>query len=115
MKDIFVEQFFVLINPVSGSSPAYTMTDFGQIHYLKISLKNNMYTHTSLTVSSIIMLGWVGASKINLASVIFQSTIKIKKFELLECLENLFTLLIKMKMLQGSWNITLNFTRFVSF
>ena len=37
------------------------MTDFGQIHYLKISLNSNMYTHTSLTVSSIIISGWVGA------------------------------------------------------
>ena len=78
MKDIFVKQFFVLINPVWNSSPVHTMTDFGQIHYLKISLNNNMYTHTSLTVSSIIMFSWVGASKNILASVILQSTKKIK-------------------------------------
>ena len=80
MKDIFVEQFFVLTNPVWHSSPVHNMTDFGQIHYLKISLNNNMYTHTSLTVSSIIMPGWVGASKNNLASVILQSTKKFWKF-----------------------------------
>ena len=83
MKDIFVEQFFVLINPVWDLSPVHTMTDledFGQIHYLKISLRNNMYTHTSLTVSSIIMPSWIGSSKNNLASVILQSTKKIKKF-----------------------------------
>ena len=41
------------------------MTDFGQIHYLKIYLNNNMYKHTSLTVSSNIMPDWVGASKNN--------------------------------------------------
>ena len=79
LKDIFVEQFFVLINPVSYLSPVHTMTglaDFGQIYYLKISLNDNMYTHTSLTVSSIIMAGWVGASKNNLASLILQSTQK---------------------------------------
>ena len=69
MKDIFVEQFFVLINPVWDLSPAHTMVDtdladFDQIHYLKISL-NNMYTHNSLTISSIIMPRWVGASKNN--------------------------------------------------
>ena len=46
MKDIFVEQFFVLINPVWDSSPVHTMTEFGQSHYLKISLNNNMYTDT---------------------------------------------------------------------
>ena len=46
MKDIFVEQFFVLINPVWDSSPVHTMTEFGQIHYLKISLNNNMYADT---------------------------------------------------------------------
>ena len=80
MKDIFVEQFFVLTNPVWHSSPVHNMTDFGQIHYLKISLNNNMYTHTSLTVSSIIMPGWVGALKHNLASAILQSTKKFKKF-----------------------------------
>ena len=57
MKDIFLEQFFVLINPVWDSSPVRNMTDFGQIHYQKISLNNNMYTQTSLTVSSIIMPG----------------------------------------------------------
>ena len=27
MKDIFAEQFFVLINPVWDLSPAHTMTD----------------------------------------------------------------------------------------
>ena len=83
MKDTFAEQFFVLINPVWDLSPVHTMTDledFGQIHYLKISLKNNMYTHTSLTVSSIIMPSWIGSSKNNLASVILKSTKKIKKF-----------------------------------
>ena len=85
MKDIFVEQFFVLINPVWDLSPVHTMTDsdladFGQILYLKISLNNNMYTHTSLTISSIIMPCCVGASKNNLASVILQSTKKIRKF-----------------------------------
>ena len=80
MKDIFVEQFFVLTNPVWDSSPVHNMTDFGQIHYLKISLNNNMYTHTSLTVSSSIMPGWVGALKHNLASAILQSTKKFKKF-----------------------------------
>ena len=42
MKDIFVEQLFVLINPVWDSSHVHTMTDFGQIHYLKTSLSNNM-------------------------------------------------------------------------
>ena len=42
------------------------MTDFVQIHYLKISVNNNMYTHTSLPISSIIMPGWIGATKINL-------------------------------------------------
>ena len=77
MKDIFVEQFFILTNPVWDLSLVHTMTDFVLIHYLKIPLKNNMYTHTSLTVSSIIMPSWVGASKNNLASVILQST---KKF-----------------------------------
>ena len=46
MKDIFVEQFFVLINPVWDSSPVHTMTEFGQSHYLKIYLNNNMYTDT---------------------------------------------------------------------
>ena len=79
MKDIFLEQFFLLINPVWDSSLVYTMTDFGQIHYLKISLNNNMYAHPGLAVSSIIMPGWVGASKNNLASVILQSTKKILK------------------------------------
>ena len=77
MKDIYVEQFFVLINPVWDSSPVHNMTAFGQIHYLKISLNNNIYTHTILTVSSIIMPGWVGASKNSLATVIPQSTKKI--------------------------------------
>ena len=77
MKDIFVEQFFVLINPVWDLSPDYNMTDFGQIHYLKVSLNNNMYTNTRLAVSSFIKPGWVGASKNNLALVILQST---KKF-----------------------------------
>ena len=76
MKDIFVEQFFILTNPVLDLSLVHTMTDFVLIHYLKIPLKNNMYTHTSLAVSSIIMPSW-GASKNNLASVILQST---KKF-----------------------------------
>ena len=45
MKDISAEQFFVLINLVWDLSPVHTMTDledFGQIHYLKISLNNNM-------------------------------------------------------------------------
>ena len=46
MKDIFVEQFFVLINPVWDSSPVHNMTEFGQIHYQKISLNNNMYVDT---------------------------------------------------------------------
>ena len=81
MNDIFVEQFFVLINLVwDNLSPAHNMTDFGQIYYLKISPNNNIYTHATLTISSIIMPGWVGASKNNLASVILQSTKKIKKF-----------------------------------
>ena len=80
MKDIFAEQFFVLINPVWDSLPVHNTTDFRQIHYLKISLNNNMYTHTSLTVSSIIIPGWVGASKNNLASVILQSPKNFKKF-----------------------------------
>ena len=80
MKYIFVEQLFVLINPVWDSAHVHTMTDFGQIHYLKFSLNKNIYTHANLTVSSIIMSGWVGASKNNLASVILQSTKKIKKF-----------------------------------
>ena len=105
LKDIVVEQFFVLINPVSDLSPVHTMTglaDFGQIYYLKISLNDNMYTHISLTVSSIIMPGWVGASKNNLASVILQSTKKNKKLYFLECSENLLTLFIKIKMLQDS-------------
>ena len=75
---LFVEEFLFLIDPVWDSSPALTMTDFGQTHYLKISLNNNMYTHTSLlSVSSIIMPGWAGASKNNLASEILQSTKKI--------------------------------------
>ena len=64
MKVIFVEQFFVLINPVWDLSP----------------VNNNIYIHTSLTVSSIIMPGWVEASKNNLASVTLQSTKKFKKF-----------------------------------
>ena len=39
MKDIFVEQFFVLINPVWNLSPVHTMAesdlaDFCQIHYI---------------------------------------------------------------------------------
>ena len=80
MKDIFVEQLLFLINPVQDSSPVNSMTDFGQIHYLRTSLNNNMYTHTSLTVSSIIMPGWIGASKNNLALAILQSKKKIKKF-----------------------------------
>ena len=87
MKNNFVEQFFVLINPVWNLSPIHTMADsnladFCQIHYIPniFFLNNNMYTHTSLTVSSIIMPGWVGASKNNLASVILQSTKKFWKF-----------------------------------
>ena len=63
MKYIFVEQFFVLINPVWGSLPVHTMTDFGPTHYLKIYLNNSMYTYTSLSVSSLIMASWVGASE----------------------------------------------------
>ena len=43
MKYIFVEQFFVLINPVWDSSPVYTMTEFDQIHYLKFPGNNIMY------------------------------------------------------------------------
>ena len=46
IKVIFVEQFFVLINPVRETSPAHTMTEFGQVNYLKISLNNNMYAET---------------------------------------------------------------------
>ena len=46
MKEIFVEQFFVLINLVWDSSPVHTKTEFGQIHYLKIFLNNNMYADT---------------------------------------------------------------------
>ena len=70
MKDIFVDKFFVLINPVWDLSPVHTMddsglADFGQIHYVKVSLSNNMYTNTSLTVTSIIMPRWVGTSKNN--------------------------------------------------
>ena len=107
MKDTFVEQFFVLINPVWDSSSAHTMTDsdladFGQLIYLNISLNNNMYTHASLTVSSITMPSWVGASKNNLALVYSNQQKKLNKFYFLECLENLFTLLIKTTMLQGS-------------
>ena len=50
-----MEQFFVLIYPVWNLSPVHAMTDsdfadFGQIFYLKISLNNNMYTHTSLII-----------------------------------------------------------------
>ena len=41
MKDTFVEQFFVLVNPIWDSSPVHTMAEFGQIHYLKISLPFN--------------------------------------------------------------------------
>ena len=41
MTDIFVEQFFVLINPVWEFLLVHTMTGFGQIHYLKVSLNNN--------------------------------------------------------------------------
>ena len=68
MKDILVEQFFVSINPVWDLSPVQTMVDsdladFDQIQYLKISLNNNMYTNTSLTVSSSITPRWVGVSK----------------------------------------------------
>ena len=81
MKDIFVEQFLILINLVWVSSPVHNKTDLGQIHYRKISLSNNIYTHTSLTVSLIIMssCSWVGFSKNNLASVILQSKKKKKK------------------------------------
>ena len=95
MKDIFVEQFFVLINPVWDLSPVHTMTDsdlaeFDSIcqHYLKISL--NMYTHTSLTVSSIIMPRWVGASKNNFNISNTPINKKNKKFYFMECLQNLF-------------------------
>ena len=80
MKDIFVQRSFVLINPVWDSSPVHNMTDFGQTHYLKLFLNNNMYKHISLTVSSNIMPDWVSASKNNLASLILQSTKKFKKF-----------------------------------
>ena len=73
MKNNFVQQFFLLINPVWNLSPIHTMADsdladFCQIHYITkfFFLNNNMYTHTSLTVSSIIMPLWVGASKNNL-------------------------------------------------
>ena len=52
------------------------MKYFGQIGYLKISQQQHVQT---LTVSSISMPGWVGASKNNLASVILQSTTKISK------------------------------------
>ena len=48
MKDIFVEQFFALINPAYQSSPVHTMPDLidlGQIYQLKIYLNNNMHTH----------------------------------------------------------------------
>ena len=31
MKDIFVEQFFVLINPAYDLSPAHTMTDLADL------------------------------------------------------------------------------------
>ena len=40
MKDTFLEQFSVLINQFWDLVPVHTMTDFGQIHYLKISLNN---------------------------------------------------------------------------
>ena len=53
------------------------LADFDQIDFLKFFL-NNVCTHTSLTVLSIIMSGWVGASKNNLASLITQSTKKLK-------------------------------------
>ena len=46
------------------------LVKFGQIDYPKISVNNNMNTHTSLTVSSIIMPSWVGAS------LVLQSTQK---------------------------------------
>ena len=52
-----------------------------------------MYKHTSLTVLLIIMPGWEGASKNNLASVILQSTKKLK----VECLENLSLCWSKLK------------------
>ena len=93
MKDIFAEQFLALINPVWDLSPVHTMADsdladFDQIQYLKISLSNNMYSNTSLTVLSIIMLRWVEASKNNLS--VSNTPINKKKFYFLECLENLF-------------------------
>ena len=53
------------------------LADFDQIDFLNFFL-NNVCTHTSLTVLSIIMSGWVGASKNNLASLITQSTKKLK-------------------------------------
>ena len=46
MKYIFVEQLFVLINPVLDTLPLHNMTEFGQIHYLKIPLNNNIYADT---------------------------------------------------------------------
>ena len=78
MKDIFVEQLFVLINPVWDSLPVHTMTEFLPNSLLKISLNVNMYVDTGLAVSSI-MSGWVGTSKNNLASIILESTKKKKK------------------------------------
>ena len=62
MKDTFVEQFFALIKDLSHVHTMTDLADFGQIDYQKIYLNNNMYKHTSLTVSSI-MSGWVAASK----------------------------------------------------
>ena len=41
------------------------LADFDQIDFLKIFLNSNVCTHTSLTVLSIIMTSWVGASKNN--------------------------------------------------
>ena len=64
------------------------LADFDQIQYLKISLNNNMYSNTSLTVLSIIMPRWVEASKNNLS--VSNTPINKKKFYFLECLENLF-------------------------
>ena len=53
MKDTFVEQFFALIKDLSHVHTMTDLADFGQIDYQKIYLNNNMYKHTSLTVSSI--------------------------------------------------------------
>ena len=82
------------------------LADFDQIHYLKISL-NNMYTHNSLTISSIIMPRWAGASKNNFS--ISDTPINKKKLKssiFWNAWRIFFTLLIKIEMLQGSWNAT---------